>query len=86
MAIIKLSELKKLNEKDREEKIKELRMALIKDRVASSKGGKIKIKEIKRTIARLLTINRQNRKVEVSKETSKSMDSKQKNPKKSIKK
>jgi ribosomal protein L29 len=84
--IIKHSELKKLTDKDRQEKIKELKMALIKDRVASSKGGKIKIKEIKRTIARLLTLNRLNQKLEDSKETSKSKESKKKIPKKSINK
>ena len=34
---------------------------LIKSKVAASKGGKLKIKEIKRTIARLYTIGRLNK-------------------------
>jgi ribosomal protein L29 len=60
--IIRLKDIKKMSVKEIEEKIKELRMELIKNKVASGKGGKIKIKEIKRTIARLLTFNRQNEK------------------------
>jgi ribosomal protein L29 len=62
MAVLKSKEIKKMNEKEIGEKIKELRFELIKNQVASNKGGKIKTREIKRTIARLLTINRQNKK------------------------
>ena len=50
-----------------EEKIKELNMELVKEKVSAAKGGKLKTKEIKRTIARLLTINRLNSKVSVEK-------------------
>ena len=49
-----------MSNKEIEEKVKELGMELIKSKVASGKGGKLKIKEIKRTIARLHTINRLN--------------------------
>lgn len=56
--IIRKKDIHKMSEKDREEKLKELKMELIKSKVASSKGGKIKIKEIKKTIARIITINR----------------------------
>jgi ribosomal protein L29 len=62
MAIIKMKDISKMNEKDIEEKIKELKMELIKNRVGTSKGGKIKTREIKRTIARLLTFSRLNNK------------------------
>jgi len=62
MAIIKLKEIKKMNSKEIEDKIKELKMELIKEKVSAAKGGKLKTKEIKRTIARLLTINRLNQK------------------------
>ena len=62
MAVLKSKEIMKMNGKDIEEKIKELRFELIKNQVASSKGGKLKTREIKRTIARLLTFNRQNKK------------------------
>ncbi|MBS3093310.1 50S ribosomal protein L29 [Candidatus Pacearchaeota archaeon] len=61
MAIIRKNEMKKMNNKDRKEKIKELRSELMKERVNLSKGGKIKVKEIKRTIARLLTFNSLNK-------------------------
>jgi len=58
MAIIKLSEIKKMSDKEREEKIRELRIELIKSRVNLAKGGKTKIREIKKTVARLLTFNK----------------------------
>jgi len=61
MAIIKTKDLKKMSEKEIEEKIKELKMDLIKNKVEATKGGKVKIREIKRTIARLLTISRLNK-------------------------
>jgi len=70
MAIIKKQDIKKMNENEIIEKIKELRILLIKEEVSKGKGGKIKIKEIKKTIARLLTninINRINRKSVVNK-------------------
>ena len=37
-------------------------MELIKNQVSSGKGGKLKTREIKRTIARLLTFSRLNKK------------------------
>ena len=51
-----------MNSKEIEEKAKELRMELVKEKVSAAKGGKLKTKEIKRTIARLLTFNRLNNK------------------------
>ncbi len=60
--IIKSKEITKMSEKDIEEKLKELKMELIKEKVGAAKGGKLKTREIKRTIARLLTINRLNQK------------------------
>ena len=61
MAIIKKSELKKLSHKERAEKLKDLQMELIKEKVHLAKGGKMKVREIKRTIARLLTLDNLNR-------------------------
>jgi ribosomal protein L29 len=58
MAIIKAKEISKMNEKEIEEKIKDLRVELIKSRVSSNKAGKTNPREIKRTIARLLTIKK----------------------------
>ncbi|MEK6914145.1 MAG: 50S ribosomal protein L29 [Nanoarchaeota archaeon] len=64
MAIIKNQDIKKMSNNERLERIKELGMELIKEKINVAKGGKIKIKEIKRTIARLLTFNRLNKSVE----------------------
>jgi ribosomal protein L29 len=59
MAILKNKDIEKMSIKEREEKIKDLKMELLKERINIGKGGKNKIKEIKKTIARLLTFNRQ---------------------------
>ena len=63
MAILRAKEISKMNEKERNSKIADLKVELIKDRASSGKGGKMKTKEIKRTIARLLTFNNQNKEV-----------------------
>lgn len=59
MAIIKSKELMKLNNKEIEEKLEELRTDLIKSRVPSKKVSK-GAREIKRTIAKLLTMKKIN--------------------------
>ncbi len=63
MAILKSKDIAKMNKSEIEEKIKDLKQELIKEKVSLSKGGKIKVREIKRTIARLMTFNRQNKTV-----------------------
>jgi len=60
MAILKSKDIAKMNEKEINSKIKDLRMELIKGQVNANKGGKLKTREIKRTIARLHTFNRLN--------------------------
>ena len=55
MAILRSKEISKMSNKEREEKLKELKMELIRANVAANKTGKIKINEIRRTIAKLLT-------------------------------
>lgn len=64
MAVIKNSDISKMSNKERDEKIKELKMELMKERVNVAKGGKIKIREMKRTIAKLLTFNKLNKPVD----------------------
>ncbi len=54
---MKIKDLKRLNKKEREEKLQELKMELIKSRVASEKSSS-KVKEIKKMIARILTLNK----------------------------
>ena len=56
MALIRVKEIKNMNNKERTEKIKELKFELIKSSVTANKTN-AKTKEIKRTIARLHTFN-----------------------------
>lgn len=60
MTIIKSKDIAKMSDKERNEKIKDLKTELMKEKVNLGKGGKIKIREIKKTIARLHTFNRLN--------------------------
>jgi ribosomal protein L29 len=53
MKTLKTEELSKMSETERKDKLKDLRIELIKSRVSSSKTSKTK--DIKRAIARLLT-------------------------------
>lgn len=57
MATLKMKEIRNMSKGDREKKMKELKMELIKSRSGNSKTGN-KTKEIKRIIARILTLNR----------------------------
>ncbi len=56
MALLRYSEVHKLSEKEREEKIKELKFQLSKANVTANKTN-AKTKELKRAVARLLTFN-----------------------------
>ncbi len=57
MAVLKINDAKRLSKEERIAKLKELKMELIRKNVAANKSGKTKNKEIKKAIARLLTIN-----------------------------
>jgi len=59
MAILKAKDISKMSEKEINDKIKDLKLELVKNQISSGKGGKLKTNEIKKTIARLLTFNRQ---------------------------
>lgn len=54
---MKINELKRMNKEEREGKLKELKMELVKSKVASQKSS-AKVKEIKKMIARILTLNK----------------------------
>lgn len=54
---IKTRELRRMGNKEREKKLEELKMELIKSRVGSQKSGS-KVKEIKKMIAKILTLNK----------------------------
>ena len=58
MALLKSKELKKMSKGERERKLKELRIELVKSKANPSKKG-AKIKEIKKIIARILSLNTQ---------------------------
>ncbi len=59
MAILRSKEIAKMSDKEKDEKLKELKLELTKANVTANKTGKIKIKEIRRTIAKLLTFKAQ---------------------------
>ena len=60
MAILKSKKIRNMTEKELTEKLNELRLELSKERASSEIGGTVKspgrIKEIRKTIARILTI------------------------------
>ena len=60
MAILKSKKLREMNTKELDEKLKELKLELSKEIASSEVGGTVKnpgrIGEIKKTIARILTI------------------------------
>lgn len=58
MTILKSKDAFKMNKKEIVEKINELKVELIKSRIETKKAGKSNPREIKRTIARLLTIKK----------------------------
>ena len=52
----KIKDLQNLNKPDREKKLKDLKVELMKAKSSAQKTGSSRIKEIKKTIARILTI------------------------------
>ena len=56
MPILKSKDIKKMSQEERRKKLKELKLELVKSKVNSSKTGS-KTKEIKKIIARILTLN-----------------------------
>ncbi len=58
MAILKAKEISKMNEKEIKSKIDELKIERIKAGINNQKAGKSNMKEIRRTIARLLTFKK----------------------------
>ncbi|RMD66591.1 50S ribosomal protein L29 [Candidatus Pacearchaeota archaeon] len=57
MAVLRAKEIEKMSEKERKEKLKELRLELVR---AGNRGDKAsgKTKEIKKAIARIITLNK----------------------------
>jgi large subunit ribosomal protein L29 len=63
MSILRSEEIRDLSDEDMEEKIKELRNELLREKSMVASGGAPenpgRIREIKRTIARILTIKKE---------------------------
>lgn len=58
MASLKARDLKRMSKEDREKKLEELKIELIKSKVNATKAGNSKTKEIKKIIARIITLNK----------------------------
>lgn len=61
MTSIKAKDIRKMSKEDRKKKLEELGIELVKARVNASKTGSSKVREIKRLIARILTIEKINK-------------------------
>jgi ribosomal protein L29 len=53
----KSKEIQTMSKEDRKKNLQELKLELVKSRASASKTGSSKIKEIKKRIARIMTIN-----------------------------
>ena len=58
MTTLKARDIKKMTKDERNKKMEELRMELLKARVNASKTGNSKVREIKRLMARIITLNK----------------------------
>ena len=58
---MKSKDIQKMSKEDREKKLKELKLELIKSKVNASKTGSSKTREIKKIIARILTLDSKNK-------------------------
>ena len=58
MATLKSKEIAKMNKNEKEKRLKELKLELIKTRANVAKTGSSKSKEIRRMIARIMTFNK----------------------------
>ncbi len=55
---LKAKEIREMSKEEREKRLKELKLELIHSKANISKSGGSKVKEIKKIIARILTINK----------------------------
>jgi len=66
MPILRVSEIRKMSNEEREKRLTELRAELARMRTMVKAGGAVdnpsRIRELKRTIARILTVNNEERK------------------------
>ncbi len=63
-----MKEIQKLNKADREKKMKELKLELVKSKANAAKSGSSKAKQIRKIIARMHTLNNaENKSTELNK-------------------
>ena len=55
---MKTKELKNMTKNERDRRLKEVKLELIKSRVSATKTGSSKTKQAKKIIARILTLNK----------------------------
>jgi ribosomal protein L29 len=55
---MKAKEIRNMSKEEREKKLKELKLELIKSKADSAKGGSSKTKQIRKIIARIITLNK----------------------------
>lgn len=55
---MKLKELKQISKEDREKKLKDLKLEMIKAKGKASKTGSSKAREIRKMVARIITLNK----------------------------
>jgi len=67
MATIKFKDLEKMNMEERNKKMHEMKFELVKARTSAAKSGTSRAKEIKKVIARILTLNTKENKLGVGK-------------------
>lgn len=58
MASLKAKDIRRMSKGERTKKLEELKMELIKSKVGASKTSNSKTREIKKIIARLITLNK----------------------------
>ena len=58
MVTLKSKEIKNMSKEEREKKLKELKIELVKAKANVSKKGSMKIKEIKKIMARIYSTNK----------------------------
>jgi ribosomal protein L29 len=55
---MKKNEIKEMSQEKRNERLKELKVELVKSKISAAKTGNSKARQIRRIIARIMTINK----------------------------
>jgi len=63
MTTIKFKDLEKMSKDERKKKMEEMKFELVKAKTSAAKSGSSKAKEIKKIIARILTLNNRENKL-----------------------